>query len=247
MGVSVSAEPGALPYDDLRDRVATACRILGARRMVDGVLGHVSARAGEERLLIRGRTPQERGVARTDPDDVRLVDLDGRPLEDGDGWDPPKELPIHTGIYRARPDIGAVVHAHPRAAVVCSLAGLRPRPVFGAYNIPAMRMAQRGVPVYPRAVLISRPELAAEMVDAMGDSQVCVLYGHGIVAAAETVEQATVAAVNLNELLVVTVALGQLGASPPELPPEDLDELPDLGSRFNDKLAWQALRAEVGR
>ena len=122
-----------------------------------------------------------------------------------------------------------------------------PGPVFGAYNIPAMRMAQRGVPVYPRAVLISRPELAAEMVAAMGDSQVCVLYGHGIVAAAETVEQATVAAVNLNELLVVTVALGRLGASPPELPPEDLDELPDLGSRFNDQLAWQALRAEVGR
>jgi 3,4-dihydroxyphthalate decarboxylase len=213
--------------------------------MVDGVLGHVSARAGDSQLLIRCRGPSERGVARTEATDIRLTDLDGRHLEPGDDWEIPKEFAIHSVIYQARPEVGAVVHAHPRAAVVCTLAGLQPRPVFGAYNIPAMRMAMSAIPVYPRAVLISRPELASEMLAAMGAANVCLLYGHGIVVAGRSVEQATVAAVNLHELLSVTVTLAQLGTSPSPLPPADIAELPDLGSHLNDQLAWQALTAEA--
>ncbi len=233
------------PHDELRATVATACRILGARRLVDGVLGHVSARVGDNQMLLRCRGQSERGVARTEPADVRLVDLRGQHQEASDGWAVPKEWPIHASLYQARPEVGAVVHAHPLAAVICSLAGLEPRPVFGSYNMPALRMALAGVPTYPRAILISRPELAAEMLDAMGDSQVCVLYGHGITAVGQTVEQATVAALNLSELLSITVTLAQLGASPAPLPAADVAELPDLGSRFNDQLTWQSLVAEL--
>jgi ribulose-5-phosphate 4-epimerase/fuculose-1-phosphate aldolase len=232
-------------HEALRAKVATACRILGARRLVDGVLGHVSARAGGG-MLIRCRGPRERGVARTEPADVRLADLEaGRRLEPGDGWDVPKEWPIHAALYQARPEAGAVVHAHPRAAVICSLAGLTPQPVIGSCNMPALRMALEGVPTYPRAILISRLELAREMLDAMGASRVCVLYGHGITTVGETVEQATVAALNLAELLSLTVTLAQLGAAPPPLPAADLAELPDLGSRFNNQLTWQSLVAEL--
>ena len=235
-----------MAHDELRAKVATACRVLGARQLVDGVLGHVSARAGEG-MLIRCRGPRERGVARTEPADVRLADLaEGRHLEPGGGWDVPKEWPIHAALYQARPEVGAVVHAHPRAAVICSLAGLAPRPVIGSYNMPALRTALDGVPTYPRAILISRLELAREMLDAMGASRVCVLYGHGITAAGETVEQATVAALNLTELLSLIVTLAQLAASPPPLPAADLAELPDLGSRLNDQLTWQSLVAELG-
>jgi ribulose-5-phosphate 4-epimerase/fuculose-1-phosphate aldolase len=236
----------AVSHHELRVKVATACRVLGARRLVDGVLGHVSARAGDDGMLIRCRGPHERGVARSEPADIRLADLEGgQPLEPADGWAVPREWPIHAALYQARPEVGAVVHAHPTAAVLCSLAGLQPRPVFGAYSIPALRMALDGVPTYPRAILISRPELAAELLAAMGQRPVCVLYGHGIVAAGATVEQATVAALNLTELLSVTVALAQLGASPAPLPPQDVAELPDLGARFNDQLTWQSLVAEL--
>ena len=63
--------------------------------------------------------------------------------------------------------------------------------MFGAYNMPAMRLALESVPVYERPVLITRAELAAEMLAAMGDSDVVVLRGHGITAGARTVEQAT--------------------------------------------------------
>lgn len=229
-----------------RALVATACRILARRGLVDGVLGHVSLRAGPDRLLVRCRGPRELGVARTQPDDVRLVDFDGNHLERSDGWEVPKELPIHTRLLASRPEVGSVVHAHPPAVLLCGLAGVAPRAVFGAYNIPAMHLALAGVPVYERPVLISRAELADEMLAAMGSHRVCILRGHGITVAGTTVEQATLAALDLDQLCVVALELARLGASPPEVSAEDQAELPDLGSAFNDGLRWRALVADLG-
>jgi ribulose-5-phosphate 4-epimerase/fuculose-1-phosphate aldolase len=119
------------------------------------------------------------------------------------------------------------------------------RPVFGAYNIPAARLALDGVPVYPRAVLIRRPDLGRELVDAMGSAPVCVLRGHGIVTVGSgehAVEQAVVRALNLDVLARINVEREGLADRPREdidLPPEDVAELPDLGSAFNDLLVWR--------
>lgn len=234
------------PFHDQRVLAATACRVLAYRGLAPGVLGHVSVRVGEDALLVRGRGREERGVARTEATDVRLVGLDGRQLERREGWAPPAELAIHTRILRQRPDCAAVVHAHPPAAVLCGLAGLELRPVFGAYNIPALRLALDGVPVYPRPVLIRTDALADEMVAALADRRVCLLRGHGIVAVGETLQQATVAAVNLNELCTMTLELARLGADPPALAEDDLAELPDLGGHFNDELVWRSLVADLG-
>jgi len=224
--------------EELRGQVAAACRVLAAEGLVEGVLGHVSARVGD-RMLIRCRGPAEHGLRFTTSHDVRLVDLDGGAGELDGGWAVPNELPIHGELLRARPRVGAVVHAHPPAVLLCGITGLPLRPVFGAYNIPAMRMALEGVPVYPRPVLIRRPELAAEMLEAMGDRPVCVLRGHGITVAGETVAQAVVTALNLNALATVTLELARLGRAVPEVPPEDVAELPDLGSAFNDEAVWR--------
>lgn len=235
-------------YDDgpeLRATVATACRILAARGLVDGVLGHVSARVGDDELVVRSRGRHERGLRASRPVDVCRYRFDATAVDAPPGYTPPNELPIHSEVLRARGDIGAVVHAHPRSALLAGLAGLTPRPVFGAYNIPALRLAVDGVPVYPRPVLITRVELARDMVAVMGERPVCVLRGHGITAAAPTVEQAVVLAVNLDELLAVTVELARLNADPPTIDDTDLAELPDLGSAFNDRLTWQALVAEL--
>jgi ribulose-5-phosphate 4-epimerase/fuculose-1-phosphate aldolase len=231
--------------EELRAEVALACRILANEGLVEGVLGHVSVRVAPDELLIRCRGPYERGVAFTTGEDIRRVDLEGNHVEDDEGWSAPKELPIHSELYRTRPEVQSVVHAHPPSALLCGLAGLRPRPVFGAYNIPAMRLALDGVPVYPRSVLITRRELADEMLGAMGSRPVCLLAGHGITVAGESLHGATVRAVDLETLLSVTASLARLGASPPELPEADLAELPDLGSAFNDELAWNALAAKA--
>jgi ribulose-5-phosphate 4-epimerase/fuculose-1-phosphate aldolase len=229
----------------LRDKVALACRILSHRGLVDGILGHVSARVAESELVVRCRTTDESGLAASCADEVCRVTLDGEPIDLPEGAALPKELPIHTELMRRRPDVGSVIHAHPPAALLSGLAELEPRAVFGAYNIPAMRLALDGVPVFRRPVLITRSDLAGELADAMDGRPVCLMVGHGITVAASTVEQATVLAVNLNALLEVTVELARLRAEPPEVSSEDLAELPDLGSAFNDTLVWNSLVAEL--
>lgn len=231
-----------------RAKIATACRILAHQGLTQGVLGHVSTRAGDRALLIRGRTPDDTGLARTTARHVVRVDYEGH-IVDGvspaDGWAPPRELPIHGRLLQRRDDIAAVVHAHPWESLLCGLARLPFRPVFGAWNIPAFRMALDGVGVYPRSVLISDDKLADEMIAAMDGRRVCLLVGHGITVAGDSVEQATVAAVNFTRLCAVTIELARLGVEVPNVPEADMAELPDLGRDFNDVMAWNALVADA--
>jgi ribulose-5-phosphate 4-epimerase/fuculose-1-phosphate aldolase len=232
---------------DLRDErrlVAQACRVLAHRGLVEGVLGHVSLRVSEDAMLLRCRGPRERGLRFSAAEDVKLIGLDGEPREDIGEYRPPNEWPIHGELLRLRPRIDAVVHAHPPAALIAGLAELELRPVFGSFNIPALHMALAGVPVYGRSVLITRPELAREVDAAMGERPLCIMRGHGVTVTGETVAQAVVRAVNLDVLTRVTRELAQLGAKPPLVPEEDLAELPDLGSAFQDEMVWRALAAE---
>ena len=229
----------------LRTRIAQACRILAYRGLVRGALGHVSARISDDEILIRCRGPGERGLRWTTPEDVWRVGLDARPIDLPAGYRVPKEVPLHTEIYRARDDVGSVVHAHPRSALVCTLAGLTPQPVFGAYDIPAMRLALDPIPVYERSVLISTPELARQMVAVMGTSDVCLLHGHGVTVVGPAVEASVVTTAALDTLLRATVDLARLGAEPHPVPREDLDALPDLGETFNHGVAWRAMLAEL--
>jgi ribulose-5-phosphate 4-epimerase/fuculose-1-phosphate aldolase len=223
-----------------RRTVALACRVLAHRGLAEDVLGHVSLRTGNDAMLVRCRGPQEAGLLFTDVDDVHEVDLDGQGSPEG--WAVPNELPIHAEVLRARPDVDAVVHCHPPALLVAGLAGLELRPVFGAYDIPATRLAIEGIPVYARAVLIRRRELGEEMVAAMGDARACVLRGHGLTTVGSgehAVEQAVARAVNVETLARVTVQLAALSSEVPLLSDADVAELPDLGGGFNDVTMWR--------
>lgn len=226
--------------DSLRQTVSDACRVLAAHGVVSGILGHVSARV-DGGLLVRTRGPREKGLRHTTPEDIRLVDLDGR--GDLGEWTVPNELPIHTEVLRARPGVGAVVHAHPPALLVCGLKGLPLRPVYGAFDIPGMRLAAAGIPVYPRSVLIRRRELAQEMLEAMAGKPVCLLRGHGVTVTGETVAEAVVRTLALETLARVTL---QVGTDVPEVPAADQVELPDLGAGFFNETQWRALVADLG-
>jgi ribulose-5-phosphate 4-epimerase/fuculose-1-phosphate aldolase len=224
---------------ELRRSVATACRILALEGLAEDVLGHVSARVGADALLVRCRGPRERGLLFTTPADVHLVPLDGSAADLPGGYVAPSELPIHAEVLRQRPDVQAVAHAHAPSVVMTDLAGLALRPVIGAYNIPAMRLALAGIPVYPRAVLIRRPELAAEMLAAMGDAPVCVLRGHGVTTTGGSIAAAVLRALQLESLARITLGVAQAGGRPEPLPPADVAELPDLGSTLNEDHLWR--------
>lgn len=224
---------------ELRTKIAQSCRILAMEGLVEGILGHVSVRVNEKEMLIRCRGDQETGVRYTTDDAIRLVDFDGKGVDLVGRYEVPKELPIHGEIYKSRPEVGCVIHAHPPSVLICGISELEFNPIFGAFNMPAMRMALQGIPVYPRSVLVTRPDLAAQMIEIMGDNNVCLMKGHGITVTGKTVEETTVRAINFHILAQVTLEVARLGKSAATLPPEDIAELPDLGSTFNDIWGWK--------
>jgi ribulose-5-phosphate 4-epimerase/fuculose-1-phosphate aldolase len=225
---------------ELREKVALSCRILAMEGMVDRITGHVSARiAHSDEMWIRCRSPLEQGVRYTKADAVQRVDFDGHGPHKGEEYQVPYELPIHGEFYKRRSMVGCVIHAHPPEALICGIAELEFRPIFGAFNIQAMRMALEGIPVFPRSYLVTRPELAVPLIEIMNNKSICLMKGHGITVTGKTVEEATVRALDFNMLARATLQVAQTGRRAPDIASEDIERLPDLGSTFNDTWNWR--------
>jgi ribulose-5-phosphate 4-epimerase/fuculose-1-phosphate aldolase len=235
-----------MTHTEERVQVAEACRVAAARGLVDGILGHISLRVDDERLLIRCRSDTDTGLAFTRPSDIRLVRFDGTAgaALELDGYRVPNELPIHVEVMLAAPQHRAVAHLHPPAVVAADLAGITIRPLYGAFDIPGAWLARGGVPVYERAVLIRTAQLGKEMVAAMRDRPVVICRGHGIASAAATVQQAVLQAISLDELARMALCVLSAGGTLREIDDQDWAELPDLGPSFTADAAW---RHEVAR
>lgn len=228
--------------DDARMALAVACRVMAHRGLVQDVLGHISLRWGTDQALVRCRGPHEAGLRFTLPADIRLVSIVDPPAPDvdlGEGYRVPNELPIHTTSLVERPAVRCVVHVHPTDVVIAALAELPMVPFFGAYDIPAMRLAERGVPVHPRSVLIRTPALAGAMLHDMGDSDVVILAGHGLVTHGGSIAAAMVRALQVDRLARLMLAARAAGATPHPIPEADRAELPDLGAGFNEDLLYR--------
>lgn len=105
----------------LRRDLVEVCRRLHARDLVGAGEGNVSCRLGTSRLLV---TPSGANKGYLAPADLVVVDLEGKKLR-GRGR-PSTELRMHLAAYAARPDVSAIVHAHPLTAVALTVAGLPP-------------------------------------------------------------------------------------------------------------------------
>jgi 3,4-dihydroxyphthalate decarboxylase len=155
-------------------------------------------------MLIRGRGPEGTGLLFTSPADILRTDFDGHLVDHREGVGTPQELPIHGELFKTRPEIGAVVHAHPPGILMCGLTRQEFKPIFAAYDPSAMKVALDGVPVYPRAITVTSAELAKGLLEVMEGHEVCLMYGHGITAVGRTVEEATTRAIKLESLARIT-------------------------------------------
>jgi 3,4-dihydroxyphthalate decarboxylase len=207
---------------DLRERVAEACRVLGRLDLTKAATGHVSARIpGSDRALVRARGPGELGVRYTTARQILEVDLDGKAIGAVEaGLESPIEVFIHTAIYRARPEVNAVVHVHPTAVVLFTICNKPLLPLYGAYDPSSLALALEGIPTYERSILISTPELGTELARAIGQSSTCMMRGHGITTVGASVEEAALAAIHLNDLATINYQARLLG-DPVPIPQEE--------------------------
>lgn len=122
-----------------------------------------------------------------------------------------------------------MIHIHPANVVAYTIANKPILPIIGAYNPSALRMVDKGIPTYPRSILINSKERGGALAETMGSARVCLMRAHGITSAGSSVEEATLNAIHLNDLAELQFKADQLGGAVP-ISEEDqrdlLDRLP---------------------
>jgi len=168
----------------VRDLVV-ANRILARENVVDAY-GHVSVRHPDDpaRFLLATSVAPEM----VEEDDIVAFNLDCTPVRH-DGRPLYHERFIHGGIYEARPDVQAVVHAHAEDVLPFSISTTALRPVihsgsFMGAHVPVWDMADRFGP--GTNMLVTNMEQARDLARCLSSNSVALMRGHGFSAAARS-------------------------------------------------------------
>ena len=191
------------------NQLVVANRILAKEEVVDAY-GHVSFRHPEnpERFFMARSLPPDL----VEHGDLMEFHLNGEPVEDP--RQPYLERFIHCGIYKSRPDVNAVVHAHAEAILP-----------FGISDVPLGAVVHSGsfigsrVPVWDIAdkfgddttLLVTKLEQGQDLAECLGDNSVALMRGHGFAAAAATLIEVVRLSVYLPRNARVQLAAMQLG------------------------------------
>ena len=173
-----------------RDELLTVCRLVYDRWLTNAGGSNFSGRISTDSVLLTPTGNAKRTRLRMSPDHLLHVRLDGTILE-GDG-DLSSSWPTHQGLYRAFPEIGAIIHAHPLYATIFA-ARSRDLPVV----LDGMKKFGT-IPVLSGRNKIDSPPFVEEVIDVftvhrttVARCGVGVLYpGHGVLVAGPTLDDA---------------------------------------------------------
>ena len=185
------------------ERLVLGCRILAEQDIIDAY-GHLSARAPDRDgcfVISRGMSP-----ALVAAGDFLVMDFQGNVVE-GDGF-PNPEWPIHACVYRARPDVGGVLHSHSMWSRVWGLSPVKLRGVLMGQSADW----NEGLPIYRDAGLIRNLERGDRVAETLGRGSAMLLRGHGDVVADGDVARTVMRSITLKqnaEVLHAVLAHGQ--------------------------------------
>ncbi len=177
----------AVSDTDLKQQLVDCIRMLERADIID-YNGHCSIRVAPDRILINSGACTRSALT---TDDIVIIDSEGRLLEGT--VKPPLEFHLHAGIYRAREDVNAVVHAHPKWSTFLTMTGHAYEPVFA-----------QGVLVHPVPVLdtpnsINTREMADRLAAKLGRRPAALMKSHGAVTCGRNIVEAFVLANYLEE------------------------------------------------
>ena len=150
--------------------------------------GHASIRAGEGRMFINIGSCQRSKLTVAD---ICTITMDGELLE-GHGK-PPLEFHLHAGIYRVRPDVKAVVHAHPKWSTFLSMTGHAYAPVYAQGSLV------HPVPLLDSPNSINNRAMADRLAATLGDRPAAMMKSHGAVTVGANIIEAFVLANYMEE------------------------------------------------
>jgi L-fuculose-phosphate aldolase len=206
---------------DLRLAILEAGRICYANGLMPSNNGNISARLGADRIVI---TPSGICKGRMDPEDLLIVDLDGKVVK-ADAVRRRRassETPMHLEAYRQRDTIRAVIHAHPSNATALTVAGL-PFPVD---ILPEVLEGLGPVPT-TRFALPSSDDNALAIRDLIKEHNAVLIRNHGAIAFGADLDEALNHLERL-ESVAKTVITAHLLGTVNRLPDEMMPALREL-------------------
>lgn len=195
-----------------RQAIINACLEMNRSGLNQGTSGNISVRDGDGILITPSALPYDRMT----PDDIAWMGFDGTVTGPRK---PSSEWRFHLDIQRARPEVGAVIHAHPHACTTLAILG-KPIPPLH-YMIAAA--GGHDVPIAPYATF-GTEELSRHALAALRDRKACLLAHHGLIATGETLEKAMWLAGEVEALARQYLACLPLG-EPPLLSRAQIDEV----------------------
>src|SRR5215470_14482272 len=183
--------------------------------------GNLSVRLDEDRILV---TPTGMSKGMMTPPDLVVVDTEGRKLKGK--RQVTSEIGMHLLIYRMRPDIRGIVHAHPRTATGFAAAGM-------ALNQPLVCEVVIGLGLIPLAPYGTpgTPELAATLEPLIPQYDAILMANHGVVTYGPDLQSAYMKMETVEHFAQIALVTHVLGQQQP-LAFEDLEKLVAARSRY---------------
>ena len=185
--------------------MALCCRQLAAGGLIAGRDGNLSVRLGPDRVLV---TPSGLIKSLLTAGDMVEVGLSGRKRRGR--RKPTSELDLHLRILTRRPDVGAVVHAHPPAATGFAVAGEE----IPANLLPELIFLVGRVPIVPYGTP-GTPELGDRVEPYLADHDALLLANHGAVTMGSTLDQAWIRMETLEHAARIILAARMIGQPRP--------------------------------
>jgi len=183
-----------------KQQLVDAIRMLERAGYIDHN-GHASARRDERSFYINSGA-SVRGALTVD--DIVAVDLDGN-LVEGTAK-PPLEYHIHSEIYRARPDVNAVMHTHPQWSTYLTMTGTAYLPVY------AQGVLVGDMPVLDSVLSINTKPMGEKLAAALGRRPAVLLKAHGAVAVGADIVECFALAAYIEENAYRQYMAMQIGA-----------------------------------
>jgi ribulose-5-phosphate 4-epimerase/fuculose-1-phosphate aldolase len=202
----------------VRRRVLEVARETSRTGLSPGRSGNVSERAGEGMVV----TPSGLAYDDLEPADMVLVDGEGRPRA-GERHRPSSEWRFHLSVYRARPDVGGVVHTHSLEATALACAHRS----IPAFHYMVAVAGGDDIPLVPYATF-GTEELAALVAAGLAERDACLLANHGQLAVGRDARAALDLAREVETLAAQYVRVLAIGG-PAILDP---DEMARVRTRF---------------
>jgi ribulose-5-phosphate 4-epimerase/fuculose-1-phosphate aldolase len=193
--------------DEAKRRLIDAGRILDAEGLGDLTRGHVSVRVPGDPAHFYMK-PHSVGFEEITPENIVTCSLDGEKVAGGGRRH--SEVFIHSEIFKARPDVMSVIHAHPTYAVAWSATGKPLLPI----SQPGATFAD-GVPYFTETIdLIRSQEMGAGVARALGGHKAVLMRNHGVAVVGASVDEATILTIlleNAAQIQLLVEAAGGVG------------------------------------